>query len=174
MTRYRLVEGIPQADAGSGTAAAPRESRRARDLRVALVCARFNEFITEELLAGALDAWRRHGGDEAAATVARVPGAFELPMVAKQLAASGRYDLVVALGCVIRGDTPHFDYVAGEAARGIAQAAYDTGVPVAFGVLTVETVEQARERSALGGINKGGEALESALDVALLLRQLDA
>jgi 6,7-dimethyl-8-ribityllumazine synthase len=168
MTRYRLIEGIPHA-AGAST---PERSERARGLSVAMLCARFNDFIVEEMLAGALDAWRRHGGDDERVTVARVPGAFELPLAARRFAHTGRHDLIVALGCVIRGDTPHFDYVAGESARGIAQAAYDTGVPVAFGVLTVENVEQARERASLTGMNKGGEALESALDLALLLRQL--
>jgi 6,7-dimethyl-8-ribityllumazine synthase len=170
VTLYRLIEGVPRA-AGTATER-HRRSTHATDLRVAVLCARFNDFIVDELLEGALAAWRRHGGDDANLSVARVPGAFELPLAAKQFAATGRFDLVVALGCVIRGDTPHFDYVAGEAARGIAQAAYDTGVPVAFGVLTVETVEQARERSALARLDKGGEALESALEMALLLRQL--
>jgi 6,7-dimethyl-8-ribityllumazine synthase len=168
MTEYRLIEGMPQAV----DAAARQRSERARDLSVAVLCARFNEFIVAELLEGALDAWQRHGGLQSSATIARVPGAFELPLAARRFAASGKFDLVVALGCVIRGDTPHFDYVAGESARGIAQAAYDTGVPVAFGVLTVETVAQAQERSAMSRLNKGGEALESALDMALLLRQV--
>ena len=167
MTRYRLIEGVPHA-AGAD---APTRTDRARGLTVALVCARFNEFIVTEMLEGALAAWARHGGDETRVTVARVPGAFELPLAAKHFAATGRYDLIVALGCVIRGDTPHFDFVAGEAARGIAQAAYDSGIPVAFGVLTVETVEQARERSSPTRLDKGGEALESALEMALLLRQ---
>jgi 6,7-dimethyl-8-ribityllumazine synthase len=168
MTQYRLVEGLPEAVVTGKRG----RSDRARELGVAIVCARFNEFIVDELLAGALAAWERHGGDPARVTVARVPGAFELPLAAKRFAASGRHDFVVALGCVIRGDTPHFDYVAGESARGIAQAAYDTGVPVAFGVLTVETVEQARERSSPQRLDKGGEALESALEMALLLRQV--
>src|SRR4051812_33472209 len=120
MTQYRLIEGIPQAQSATERA----HSDRARDLSVAVVCTRFNEFIVAELLAGALDAWRRHGGDDDAVTVVRVPGAFELPLAARRLASSGRFDLIVPLGCVIRGDTPHFEYVAGEAARGIAQAAY--------------------------------------------------
>ena len=102
----------------------------------------------------------------------RVPGAFELPVAARKLAASGRFDAVVALGCVIRGDTPHFDYVAGECARGLQQASLETGVPVAFGVLTVETVEQALERAATGAGNKGGEAMESALEMAALMARL--
>jgi 6,7-dimethyl-8-ribityllumazine synthase len=169
MTQYRLVEGLPQA---VSTSAEPARSERAQGLSVAILCARFNEFIVDELLDGALDAWRRHGGESSRTTVARVPGAFELPLAARVFAETGRYDLIVALGCVIRGDTPHFDFVAGEAARGIAQATYDSGVPIAFGVLTVETVEQARERSSPARLNKGGEALESALDMALLLRQV--
>lgn len=168
MTQYRLIEGSAQ-PVGSATAT---RSERARGLSVAILSARFNEFIVAELLAGAVAAWGRHGGEDERITVARVPGAFELPLAAKRFAASGRFDLIVALGCVIRGDTPHFDYVAGEAARGIAQAAYDTGVPVAFGVLTVENVEQARERSSPTRLDKGGEALESALEMALLLRQV--
>ena len=100
-----------------------------------------------------------------------MPGAFELPLAAKKLAASGRYDALVALGCVIRGDTPHFEYVAGECARGLQQAGLDTGVPIAFGVLTVETLEQARER-ATGAGNKGAEAMDSALEMASLLKRL--
>jgi 6,7-dimethyl-8-ribityllumazine synthase len=168
MTQYRLIEGLPQAVDSSTRS----RSDRAREFSVAIVSARFNEFVVGELLEGALEAWERHGGDPARITLARVPGAFELPLAAKRFAASGKVDLVVALGCVIRGDTPHFEYVAGESARGIAQAAYDTGVPVAFGVLTVETVEQAQERSSIHRLNKGGEALESALEMALLLRQI--
>ena len=111
----------------------------------------------------------QHGGDPAALTVVRVPGAFELPLAARKLAATGRYDAIVALGCVIRGDTAHFDFVAGEAARGIADAARDTGVPVVFGVLTTETVEQALERALPDRMDKGGEAMESALEMAQLL-----
>jgi 6,7-dimethyl-8-ribityllumazine synthase len=144
----------------------------ARDRRVAIVAARFNDFIVASLLKGAVAAWGERGGAAADLTVARVPGAFELPLVAKKLGASGRYDAVVALGCVIRGDTPHFDYVAGECARGIRQAALETGVPVVFGVLTVETVEQALERAATGAGNKGGEAMEAALEMASLLKSL--
>jgi len=105
-------------------------------------------------------------------TVVRVPGAFELPLAARRLAGSGRFDAVVALGCVIRGDTPHFEYVAGECARGLQRAALDSGVPVAFGVLTVESVEQALQRAATGAGNKGGEAMESALEMAAVLARL--
>lgn len=140
-------------------------------LRVAIVAARFNDFIVASLLKGALESWQRHGGDPARLLVARVPGAFELPLAAKRLAASGRYDAVVALGCVIRGDTAHFDYVAGEAAAGLTRAALDTGLPVVFGVLTVETVEQALERAAVSRLNKGGEAMDVAIEMANLLRE---
>ena len=144
----------------------------ARGRRVAVVAARFNDFIVASLLKGAAAAWAARGGAAADLRVLRVPGAFELPLVAKKLGASGRYDAIVALGCVIRGDTPHFDYVAGECARGIRQAALETGVPVIFGVLTVETVEQALERAATNAGNKGGEAMEAALEMASLLGQL--
>jgi 6,7-dimethyl-8-ribityllumazine synthase len=140
--------------------------------RVAIVAARFNDFIVASLLKGASAAWAAHGGAPEELLVARVPGAFELPLAAKKLAGGGRFDAVVALGCVIRGDTPHFDYVAGECARGLQQASLDTGVPIAFGVLTVENPEQALERAALSGGNKGGEAMECALEMAALLARL--
>ena len=144
----------------------------ARGHRVAIVAARFNDFIVASLLKGATAAWAARGGVAADLAVIRVPGAFELPLAAKRLGASGRYDAVVALGCVIRGDTPHFEYVAGECARGLQQASLETGVPVAFGVLTVETVDQAFERAATNAGNKGGEAMESALEMASLLKRL--
>jgi 6,7-dimethyl-8-ribityllumazine synthase len=146
----------------------------ARGLQVAIVAARFNDFVIASLLKGACEAWTRHGGDGAALTIARVPGAFELPVAAKRLAATGRYAAVVALGCVIRGDTAHFDYVAGEAAAGLTRAQLDTGVPVVFGVLTVENVEQALERAATSRMNKGGESMEVALEMANLLRKIGA
>ena len=145
---------------------------RARGRRVAIVAARFNDFIVTSLLKGARAAWLERGGTAGNLTVVRVPGAFELPVVARRLAASGRYDAVVALGCVIRGDTPHFDYVAGEAARGLQLAGLETGIPVAFGVLTVESLEQALERAATTAGNKGGEAMESALEMAAVMAQL--
>lgn len=167
MSRYSVIEGVPHL-VGNGE---QRRSAAAAGLRVAIVAARFNEFIVDELAHGALDAWERHGGSSDDITVVRVPGAFELPLACKHLAASGRYDAVVALGCVIRGDTPHFEYVAGEAARGLNQAALDTGKPVIFGVLTVETVAQAEERADPKRMNKGGEAMESAIEMSLLLRQ---
>jgi 6,7-dimethyl-8-ribityllumazine synthase len=140
--------------------------------RVAIVAARFNDFIVASLVKGATAAWAARGGAPEELAVVRVPGAFELPLAAKKLAASGRYDAVVALGCVIRGDTPHFEYVAGECARGLQQASLETGVPVAFGVLTVETVDQALERAATNAGNKGGEAMETALEMASLLQRL--
>lgn len=144
----------------------------AQGLRVAVVCARFNDFVVTSLLRGACDAWARRGGDPAELVVVRVPGAFELPVAARRLAASRDYSAVVALGCVIRGDTAHFDYVAGEAARGIGQAALETGVPVVFGVLTVENVEQAIERAATSRMNKGGEAMDVAIEMADLFRRI--
>ena len=144
----------------------------ARGPRVAIVAARFNDFIVASLVKGAAAAWTARGGAADELAVVRVPGAFELPLAAKKLAASGRYDAVVALGCVIRGDTPHFEYVAGECARGLQQASLETGVPVAFGVLTVDTVDQALERAATNAGNKGGEAMETALEMASLLSRL--
>ncbi len=144
----------------------------ARGRRIAIVASRFNDFIVASLLRGATDAWRERGGAAGDLTIARVPGAFELPVAARKLCASGRYDAVVALGCVIRGDTPHFDYVAGECARGLSLASLETGVPIAFGVLTVNTTEQALERAATTGANKGAEALLTALEMASLLAQL--
>jgi len=144
----------------------------ARGRRVAIVAARFNDFIVISLLKGARAAWHERGGTAHDLTVVRVPGAFELPVVVRRLAASGRYDAVVALGCVIRGDTPHFDYVAGEAARGLQLAGLETGVPVAFGVLTVDSLEQALERAATTAGNKGGEAMESALEMAAVMARL--
>ena len=144
----------------------------ARGRKIAIVAARFNDFIVASLLKGAQGAWLEHGGAAADLTVVRVPGAFELPLAARKLAGGGRYHAVVALGCVIRGDTPHFDYVAGECARGLQLASLDTGVPVAFGVLTVDTVEQALERAAIAAGNKGGEAMESALEMAAVMARL--
>jgi 6,7-dimethyl-8-ribityllumazine synthase len=140
----------------------------AQGRRVAIVAARFNDFIVASLLKGARAAWHERGGTAHDLTVVRVPGAFELPVVVRRLAASGRYDAVVALGCVIRGDTPHFDYVAGEAARGLQLAGLETGVPVAFGVLTVDSLERAATTAG----NKGGEAMESALEMAAVMARL--
>ena len=146
---------------------------RGDGLRVALVCARFNDLITERLLHGARDGLLRHGVDEASITVAWVPGAFELPLVCKRLAGSGEFDAVIALGAVIRGGTAHFDYVAGQCAAGLAQASAETGIPVAFGVLTTDTIEQAIERAGTKAGNKGADAALSALELANLLRRLE-
>lgn len=141
-------------------------------LRLGIVVSRFNEFITGKLLEGALDALVRHGVDAEAIDVAWVPGAYEIPLAAQRMARSGRYDAMIALGAVIRGATAHFDYVAGEAARGIAQAQASTGVPVAFGVLTTDSIEQAIERAGTKAGNKGAEAAVSAIEMANLLREL--
>ena len=140
--------------------------------RVAVIASRFNDFVVSGLVKGAVAAWVRSGGKEEDLLVARVPGAFELPVVARQLAQSGEYKAIAALGCVIRGDTAHFEYVAGECARGLQSVSLETGIPIAFGVLTTETVEQALERAAPGGSNKGGEAMEVALEMADLLARL--
>ena len=137
--------------------------------RVVIIAARFNAALVDQLLAGATDAWREHGGDPARLLLERVPGAFELPLAAKMFAASGGVDAVVALGCVIRGDTPHFDYVAGECARGLMDAGLTTGVPVIFGVLTTETLAQAEERADVTRMNKGRESMEAALEMIQLL-----
>src|SRR6202163_1728608 len=126
----------------------------ARGLKFAIICARFNSFITDRLLAGAEDALKRSGADPNDIEIVKVPGSWELPLVAKTLAAQKRHDAIIALGAVIRGETPHFDYVAGEAARGLARIAADSGVPVAFGVLTCNTVEQAVDRSGAESGNK--------------------
>jgi len=144
----------------------------ARGRRIAIVAARFNDVIVASLLKGALGAWVERGGGASDLPVVRVPGAFELPVAARRLAASGRYDALVALGCVIRGDTPHFEYVAGECAHGLQLVSLETGVPIAFGVLTVDSVEQALERAATTAGNKGGEAMESALEMADLMARL--
>ncbi|HKY78048.1 MAG TPA: 6,7-dimethyl-8-ribityllumazine synthase [Acidimicrobiia bacterium] len=144
----------------------------ATGLRIALLASRFNETITKSLLEGALSALRRHGLDDASITVAWVPGAFELPMTAKRLAESGEYDAIVCLGAVIRGATTHYDYVCSQAAAGIARVSLDTGVPVIFGVLTTENIEQAIERSGTKAGNKGFDSAVAAIEMADLLRQL--
>jgi 6,7-dimethyl-8-ribityllumazine synthase len=141
-------------------------------LRVALVCSRFNGFVTDSLLAGARDGLRRHGTGDDDVDVAWVPGAFELPLVAHRLASSGSYDAVVLLGAVIRGATSHYDLVAGQCAAGAGRAQLDTGIPVIFGVLTTETVDQAIERAGTKAGNKGYEAAEAAIEMARLLHQL--
>jgi 6,7-dimethyl-8-ribityllumazine synthase len=141
-------------------------------LRFAIVVSRFNSFITERLLSGALDALTRTGCDPETVDVVKVPGSWEVPLVAGELAKQHRYDAVICLSAVIRGETPHFDYVAGEAAKGVAQAAATSGVPVAFGVLTTNTLEQAIDRAGAKGGNKGYDAAMTAVEMANLMRKL--
>ena len=145
-----------------------------RNARFAIVLARFNDFIGERLLAGALDTLARHGIDTVNVEVIRVPGAFELPLVVRKLVERGNHDAVIALGCVIRGATPHFDYVAGTCAQGLATVSLESGVPVGFGVLTVDTIEQAIERAGSKAGNKGADAALAALEMVSVLRQLDS
>jgi 6,7-dimethyl-8-ribityllumazine synthase len=144
----------------------------ASGLRLAIVVSRFNEAITRQLLDGARDCLRRHGADDHALVVAWVPGAFEIPQTALRLARSGQFDALVCLGAVIRGATPHFEYVAGQAAAGVARVALDTGVPITFGILTTDTVDQALERAGIKGGNKGFDAALAAIEMADLFRQL--
>ncbi|MFS8530591.1 6,7-dimethyl-8-ribityllumazine synthase [Sphaerobacter thermophilus] len=144
-----------------------------RGLRIGIVVARFNEFVTSKLMEGALDALVRHEVDPDAIDVLWVPGSFEIPLAAKRMADSGRYDAVVCLGAVIRGATPHFDYVASEVAKGVANVSLATGVPVIFGVLTTDTIEQAIERAGTKAGNKGFDAAVTAIEMANALRQLD-
>ena len=144
----------------------------AKGLKFALVVGRFNDFITSKLLDGALDVLRRHGAKEGDCDVYWVPGSFEIPLVAQQVARSGRYDAVVCLGAVIRGDTPHFQYIASEVTKGIAQVSLATGVPVALGVITPDTLEQAIERAGAKAGNKGADAALSAVEMVNLLKQV--
>ncbi|WP_438798208.1 6,7-dimethyl-8-ribityllumazine synthase [Staphylococcus pseudintermedius] len=145
-----------------------------KGLKIGVVVSRFNDLITGRLLDGAQGALRRHQVAEDSIDVAYVPGAFELPIVAKKMAQTGKYDAVVTLGCVIRGATSHYDYVCNEAAKGIAKASDDTGVPVIFGVLTTENIEQAIERAGTKAGNKGAESAVGAIEMANLLRQMNA
>lgn len=140
--------------------------------RYALVVARFNSFVVESLVAGALDTLKRHGVKEDAITLVRVPGAWELPLTVKRLLQKEKFDAVIALGAVIRGGTPHFEYVSGECTKGIAQASMESGVPVAFGVLTVDSIEQAIERAGTKMGNKGAEAATAALEMVSLFSKL--
>lgn len=144
----------------------------AKGMKFAIVVSRFNEFLTGRLLEGAKDALLRHGADEKAISVVHVPGSFEIPYAARAAASTGRWDAVICLGAVIRGDTPHFDFVAAESAKGIAQAGLDTGVPTIFGVLTTDTLEQAIERSGSKSGNKGWDAALSAIEMVDLERNL--
>ncbi|GLY10882.1 6,7-dimethyl-8-ribityllumazine synthase [Bacillus badius] len=142
-------------------------------LKVGIVVARFNEFITGKLLSGAEDALRRHGVEEDNVDIAWVPGAFEIPLIAKKMADSGKYDAVITLGTVIRGSTAHFEYVSNEATKGVAQAGMQSGVPVIFGVLTTDTIEQAIERAGTKAGNKGWEAAATAIEMANLVRSIE-
>jgi 6,7-dimethyl-8-ribityllumazine synthase len=159
MSNHRVVEGSVVVPKGA---------------KFAIVASRFNGFIVEHLVSGALDAIARHGGDVANVTLVRVPGAWEMPVAAHQLAKKGSVDAIIALGCVIRGATPHFDYVAGEAAKGLAAVQTQTGMCVAFGVLTTDTIEQAIERAGTKAGNKGWDAAVSAVEMVSLAAALDA
>ena len=153
--------------------ALPGHNLSGENLRIGIVVARFNSAITDDLLAGATETLRRYGVAATDVTVVRVPGAFEIPLAAKALARTERYDGLVALGAVIRGDTPHFDYVAGECARGISRVGLEYTIPIAFGVLTVNTLEQAVERSGTKAGNKGVDAAMAVLEMIHVLRELD-
>ena len=141
-------------------------------LKVGIVVSRFNELLSNRLLAGAEDALGRHGVEESDVDVARVPGSFEIPLVARRMAESGKYDAVVALGVVIRGSTPHFEYVASEVSKGVARVSLDTGVPVSFGIVTADTIEQAVERAGTKQGNKGWDAAVSGIEMANLMKVL--
>ena len=144
----------------------------AKNMKIAIVVARFNEFITSKLLSGCIDCLIRHEAADEDLTVAWVPGAFEIPMAAKKLSESGKYDAVICLGAVIRGATPHFDYVCAEASKGIAQVSMQTGVPVAFGVLTTENIQQAVERAGTKAGNKGVDCAMTAMEMVNLFKEM--
>ena len=144
----------------------------ARDLRVAIVASRFNDFVVARLIDGAVDALLRHGASDKNLELVRVPGAFDMPLVVRRLAQSKRFDAIVALGAVVKGETAHFDFVAGECAAGVARAALDSGVPVGFGVLTCDSFEQAIDRAGGKAGNKGAEAALAALEMSNLLKRL--
>ena len=141
--------------------------------RIGIVAGRFNEFITSKLLGGALDAFKRHGGDEANIDLAWVPGAFEIPLIASKMASSGNYDAVICLGAVIRGATTHYDYVCSEVSKGIAQVSLASGIPVMFGVLTTENIEQAIERAGTKAGNKGYDCALGAIEMVNLIRAIE-
>ena len=145
---------------------------QAKDMRFAIVVARFNELIGSKLLGGAIDALRRHGADEENCTIVWVPGAFEIPLAAQTLAVSQKYDAVITLGAIIRGATPHFDMVASEVTKGVANSSLKTGVPIIFGVLTTDSIEQALERAGTKAGNKGADAAITAIEIVDVLRKL--
>jgi len=157
MGKYRTIDGEMQA----------------RGMRIGILLGRFNSFIGDRLLEGAIDTLVRHGASEADIDVVRVPGAYEMPLAARKMAASGKYEALIALGAVIRGATPHFDYVAGECSKGLSQVSMDSGIPVGFGVLTVDTIEQAIERAGTKAGNKGADAALAAMEMVNLLRKLE-
>ncbi len=144
----------------------------AKDLKFGIVVGRFNEFISSKLLGGAIDALKRHGAEEKAIEVIWSPGSFEIPLIAKKMAKSAKYDAVICLGAVIRGGTPHFDYIASEVSKGIANAMLETEVPIIFGVLTTDSIEQAIERAGTKSGNKGFDAAMSAIEMANLMKEL--
>lgn len=141
-------------------------------LKFGIVVSRWNSFITDRMLGGAVDALKRHGAAEADIDIARVPGTWEIPVIAQKMANSGAYNAVVCIGCLIRGDTPHFDYLASEVTRGIGQIARDSGIPVTYGVITVENLEQAIDRAGAKSGNKGAEAAMAAIEMANLMKEL--
>jgi len=145
----------------------------ARELTVAIIVSRFNDFVSQRLLDGALDALRRHGASDDQITVVKVPGSFEIPSMAKKLASGGRFDCVICLGAVIRGATPHFEYISSQVARGIASVALESQIPIAFGVITSDTLEQAIERAGAKSGNKGWDAAVSAMEMVSLFKALD-
>lgn len=146
----------------------------AQNMKVALVAARFNEFITSKLIGGAMDGLTRHGVQEEDISLAWVPGAFEIPLIASKMAKSGKYDAVIALGAVIRGSTSHYDYVCSEVSKGVANVALSSDIPVMFGVLTTDTIEQAIERAGTKAGNKGAECAQGAIEMVNLIRALEA
>jgi 6,7-dimethyl-8-ribityllumazine synthase len=146
--------------------------RNAQGLKIGIVVSRYNQFITEKLLDGALDGFKSHGGEDENVTVVHVPGAFEIPLIAEKMAASGKYDALVCVGAVIRGDTPHFDYVCDAVTRGIGDAVRKYKIPIGFGVLTTNDVQQAMERSGSKDVNKGYEALLTVVEMVNVIRQL--
>ncbi|MCS7192365.1 MAG: 6,7-dimethyl-8-ribityllumazine synthase [Armatimonadetes bacterium] len=146
----------------------------AKDLKFAIVISRYNSLVTQRLLDGALDALRRHGVNENSIVIAWTPGSFEIPLVAQKFAKSGKFDAVICLGCIIRGETPHFEYVANETAKGIAQVMLDTEVPIAFGIVTADNLEQALERAGAKAGNRGFDAAMTAMEMANLLKQIEA
>jgi 6,7-dimethyl-8-ribityllumazine synthase len=145
---------------------------QAKGLKFGIIVSRFNDFITSKLMEGALDALRRHGADEKEIEVVKVPGSFEIPLVAKKLAAKGVYHAIICLGTVIRGATPHFEYVSAEVSKGIASASMETGVPIAFGIITSDTIEQAVERAGTKSGNKGWDAAITAIEMAQVMKKL--